>query len=150
MPPFPTARRSGVVVAAVALLCSVAFAQDAAEETEDADLDRAIEAAREQAINDVVEDVIEEVIVVAPPPGGRRRLDSIYVDPLKERIMKDLEDAYADREESAWRAELAEQNDSRIKLGYDPRDEYRLRNEMDLTDLPSDINKPATLFRIGF
>ena len=146
MSPHPTARRTGLFAAGIALLCGVAFAQDSEQETEGVDIDSAVEAAREDAINDVV----EEVIVVAPPPGGRRRLDDIYIDPLKERIMKDLEDAYADREESAWRAELAEENDSRIKLGYDPRDEYRLRNEMDLTDLPSDINKPATVFRIGF
>ena len=146
MSPHPTARRTGFFAASIALLCAAAFAQDAEQETDASDRATAAESAREEAINDVV----EEVIVVAPPPGGRRRLDSIYVDPLKERIMKDLEDAYADREESAWRAELAEENDSRIKLGYDPRDEYRLRNEMDLTDLPSDINKPATVFRIGF
>lgn len=139
-------RRTGFFAAGIVLLCAAAFAQDAEQESDAADLASAAESAREEAINDVV----EEVIVVAPPPGGRRRLDSIYIDPLKERIMKDLEDAYADREESAWRAELAEENDSRIKLGYDPRDEYRLRNEMDLTDLPSDINKPATVFRIGF
>ena len=125
-------------VVALALLCSLAVAQDASEDASD--------AAREEA----VQQVVEEVIVVAPPPGGRRRLDNVYIDPLKERILKDLEDARDDREESEWRAALAKETESRIKLGYDPRDEYRLRNEMDLTDLPSDINKPATLFRIGF
>lgn len=105
------------------------------------------EADEEPAADD---EEMEEIVVIAPKPGSRRRLDEVYEDPLRARILKDLYEMRADQEESEWRQKLAEENDSRIKLGYDPRDEYRLRNEMDLTDLPMENNKPATLFRIGF
>jgi hypothetical protein len=144
---IPGLRDSQLAAAAVlALLCGMAIAQSESDEVSDAETDRATDAARET----VVGQTVEEVVVIAPRPGSRRRLDSVYVDPLRARILKDLEDTRDDRIESAWRVELAEETDSRIKLGYDPRDEYRLRNEMNLTDLPSEINKPASLIRIGF
>ena len=122
----------GVAAAALALACGSTLAQEADEEP-------------------VADDEeMEEIVVIAPKPGSRRRLDEVYEDPLKARILKELYEMRADQEESEWRQKLAEESDSRIRLGYDPRDEYRLRNEMDLTDLPMDNNKPATLFRIGF
>lgn len=124
--------RLGVALAAFALACGSSLAQEADEEPAGDD------------------EEMEEIVVIAPKPGSRRRLDEVYEDPLKARILKELYEMRADQEESEWRQKLAEENDSRIKLGYDPRDEYRLRNEMDLTDLPMENNKPATLFRIGF
>ncbi len=122
----------GVAATALALAFGASLAQEADEEP----------AADDEEM--------EEIVVIAPKPGSRRRLDEVYEDPLRARILKDLYEMRADQEESEWRQKLAEENDSRIKLGYDPRDEYRLRNEMDLTDLPMENNKPATLFRIGF
>lgn len=124
--------RFGAVTALLLLSCGYALAQEAAEEP----------AADDEEM--------EEIVVIAPKPGARRRVDAVYEDPLKARILKELYEMRADQEESEWRERLAEESDSRIKLGYDPRDEYHLRNEMDLNDLPSENMKPATLFRIGF
>ncbi len=36
---------------------------------------------------------------------------------------------------------------SRIKWGYDPRDDYKMRNEMDLLDLNWEQTKPATFIQ---
>ncbi len=55
-----------------------------------------------------------------------------------------------DQEEFEWRKSAAEEDTSRISWGYDPEDEYRMRNELDLQDLPSQGTKPATLFRFNF
>ncbi len=53
-------------------------------------------------------------------------------------------------EEYEWRKSAAVENPPRIKWGYDPRDDYRMRNEMDLLDLDWEKTKPATLFRLEF
>jgi hypothetical protein len=58
--------------------------------------------------------------------------------------MKELE------EESEWRKPDSSESSSRITWGYDPRDEYRMRHEMDLQDLSWEKEKPATLFRVEF
>ena len=93
---------------------------------------------------------LEEVVVIAPWPGGPRRLDPLYELPLKARLEREAELAMQDREESDWRAEFADEKESRFRFGYDPRDEYRLRNELDLNPLPSETAKPATIIRFGF
>ena len=93
---------------------------------------------------------IEEIIVVEPKPGARRRIDQEYEDPTRARIRKDLSEMKADQEEYEWRKAAAAEDQSRIKWGYDPSDEYQMRNEMALQDLNWDHTKPATLFRLGF
>ena len=93
---------------------------------------------------------IEEIIVVEPKPGSRRRVDREYEDPTRAKLLKDFYEMQADEEEYEWRKAAAEDNPSRIKWGYDPRDEYQMRNKMDLQDLPSEKTKPATLFRLEF
>lgn len=95
-------------------------------------------------------EALDEVVVFAPWPVGPRRLNPLYEDPLKARIQREIAILMQDREESEWRAEFTDEKESRIKLGYDPRDEYRLRNELDLNPPPSETTKPATLIRIGF
>ncbi len=130
---MPRTDRHWTVYAAVLLCGAVAFAQEPEEAETDED------------------ESVEEIIVVAPRPGDRRRVEpDVLDDPLRARIMKDLAEAEADREEFEWRRQQAIENPSRIKLGYDPRDEYEMRREMDPLELPMDRNKPATLFRIQF
>jgi len=53
-------------------------------------------------------------------------------------------------EEYEWRKSAVVKSPSRIKWGYDPRDDYKMRNEMDLLDLNWEQTKPATLFRLEF
>ncbi len=55
-----------------------------------------------------------------------------------------------DEEESEWRKSAAVDSPSRIKWGYDPADDYQMRNNMDLEDLNRGKTMPATLFRLGF
>jgi hypothetical protein len=125
----------GTAAALVALFGVAAFAQQADEEPADE--------------SEAVED-IEEIIVVAPKPGSRRRVDKEYEDPTRARLLKELYELEALEEEYEWRKSAAVESPSRIKWGYDPRDDYKMRNEMDLTDLNFEQTKPATLFRLEF
>ena len=86
----------------------------------------------------------------APKPGDRRRVDQEYEDPVRAKLLKDFYKMQEDRKESAWRNAAADENSSRISWGYDPSDEYRMRKEMDLQELPSERTRPATVFRISF
>ena len=109
-------------------------------------------AAQEDDTGDAAsDDAVEEIVVIAPKPGDRRRVDDdVLEDPLRARILKELYEMRADQEELEWRQAQAIENPSRIRIGYDPRDEYEIRNEMDILALPSERTKPATLFRIQF
>ena len=58
-----------------------------------------------------------------------------------------------EEEEMAWRQEDPdlENPESRIKWGYSPQAEQRMRRENDfMNDLPFDQNRPASLFRVEF
>ena len=122
----------GMAAALVALFGVAVFAQETDEEPADE-----IEP-------------IEEIIVIAPKPGDRRRVDQEYEDPVRAKLLKDFYEMQEDKEEFEWRKSAAAESPSRIKWGYDSRDEYRMRNEMALQELPSERTKPATLFRFKF
>jgi len=126
----------GFAVAIIALLGLAVLAQETEEEP------------AEDAVDD--SDSIEEIIVVEPKPGSRRRVDEEYEDPIRAKILKNFYEMRKDEEEFEWRISGAEDSDSRIEWGYDPRDDYRMRNEMALQELPSERNKPATIFRFKF
>jgi hypothetical protein len=137
--------KTGIASAMLALLGAVTFAQEANEAPDNSseqveDLP-ALAPAREE---------IEEIIVTAPKPGARRRFDPVYIDPMKERLLKDLDEMQRIDEESAWRESGVDNTSSRIKWGYDPRDEYRIRSEMDVMNSPSDTTRPATVFSVEF
>ena len=125
----------GAAAALVAFFGAAAFAQQADEEP--ADESEAVE-------------LIEEIIVVAPKPGSRRRVDKEYEDPTRARLLKELYELEVLEEEYEWRTSATVESPSRIKWGYDPRDDYKMRNEMDLTGLNFEQTKPATLFRLEF
>ena len=91
---------------------------------------------------------MEEIIVIAPRPG-ERRLDE-FDDPVRTKLLKDFYRMQELEEESKWREAGAKDTSSRIRVGYDPRDDYRMRNEMALQDLSWEKTKPATIFRIEF
>jgi hypothetical protein len=128
------------IAAAIAVLCgAAAFAQEANDEPADE-----APVATSQEIEE-----LEEIIVIAPKPGSRKRVDQEYEDPVRAQLLKDFYKMQDDQEEFEWR-DTAAKTPSRITWGYDPRDEYRMRNEMDLQSLPSENVKPATLFRVDF
>lgn len=136
----------GIAALLVVLNGAAVFAQEAD--------DQAADSSKE--IADSGEDIadrseeIEEITVVARKPGDRSRVDSEYEDPARAKLLKDFYEMQKDEEEFEWRKSGAEDNSGRISWGYDPRDEYRMRNELDLQDLPSERTKPATIFRITF
>ena len=124
--------RFGAAAVLVALSGAAAFAQQA-----------------DQAPADEGEE-LDEIVVVAPKPGGRRRVDKEYEDPVRAKLLKDLYELQVIEEEYEWRKSAAVENPSRIKWGYDPTDDYEMRNRLDMNDLPFEITKPATLFRLEF
>lgn len=126
----------GIAAAIVGLLGAAVLAQEADEEPAD-------EAGDES-------EPIEEIIVVEPKPGSRRQVDREYEDPVRAKLLKDFYRMQELEEEFEWRTSAAEESPSRIEWGYDPRDDYRMRNEMALQELPSEKNKPASLFRFKF
>ena len=93
---------------------------------------------------------IENIVVIAPFPDGPLSLDPSYDELLKARIRKEIEILMRESEAEDWRAEFTEENDSRIKFGYNPSDEYRIRNEVELSPDINEIVKPATVFRLQF
>ena len=122
----------GIATALVALFGVAVYAQEADEEPADDS------------------EIIEEIIVIAPRPGARRRIDKEYEDPVRAQLLKDFYKMQEDQKELEWRKAAVEESPSRIKWGYDPSDEYRMRRQMDLQELPSERTKPATLFRFNF
>ncbi len=130
----------GIAAAIAVLFGAAAFAQEANDEPADV-----APAASSEEIEE-----IEEIIVIAPKPGARKRVDPEYEDPVRAQLLKDFYKMQDDAEEFEWRDSAAAKTPSRITWGYDPRDEYRMRNEMDLQALPSERTKPATLFRVDF
>ena len=122
----------GAAAALVALFGVAAFAQQADEEPADES------------------EAVDEIIVVAPKPGSRRRVDKEYEDPTRARLLKEHYEMEVLEEEYEWRTSATVDSPSRIKWGYDPRDDYKMRNEMDLLDLNWEQTKPATLLRLEF
>ncbi len=95
-------------------------------------------------------DTVEEIVVIAPKPGGRKKVDDIYMDPVRARVLRDLHEMQKDQEEYEWRTVKAVENPPRVKWGYDPTDDYQMRNKMSLEDEAWGKTKPATLFQVGF
>jgi len=94
---------------------------------------------------------VEEIIVRASRPGDQIDIEARYASLWRSRVIKDLKRMRVLEEEYRWRKSEAEaKSPSRIKWGYDPRAELRMRRSTDLTDLPFERTRPATLFRFEF
>jgi hypothetical protein len=125
-----------VVSAAILIYAGVAFAQD-----EDAD-----------QVEDTTDEVIEEVVVYAYKPGDEIDMDARYAELFRTRAAAELDRLEVLDEEYKWRVAMteADSSSSRIKWGYNPEDDMSRRRDTTLTDLPTDVVKPATLFRVEF
>ncbi len=95
---------------------------------------------------------VEEIVVVARKRGDPVDIDDRYEALLRKRILDDYRKLQRLEEREFWRSELEARLDdpSRISWGYDAAAELRMRQETDMTDLPFERNRPATLFRISF
>jgi len=107
----------------------------------------------QSADDEFVPDAVEEIVVIGERPGDPRRLDRIYEDPLKTRILREIRQLRVLEEEYEWRRETAtvDGDPPRIRWGYDPRDELRTRRDNELFDLPMErTTQPATIFSVDF
>ena len=97
---------------------------------------------------------IEEIEVIVGPQGQSVfELEMQRQAALQEAIFAEARLRERREEELAWRqADPDLQNqESRIKWGYSPQAEQRMRNDMDeMYDLPIDRVKPASIFRVEF
>jgi len=97
------------------------------------------------------EEAIEEIVVYADKPGRKIDMDARYEDLYRTRAAAELDRLEVLNEEYEWRKSFAVAEDSsRIKWGYDVEAEMSMRRDTSLTDLPTDMDKPATLFRVQF
>ena len=122
------------LVAAVAAIPLLTFAQDV-EDRPKAD-DKAI----------------EEIFVYGPRSGDPVDIDALYLEQLRKQILDDYFEQQRLMERERWRSSLdiKLKSPSRIRWGYDPGAELRMRRETDLMDLPFETTRPASIFRLEF
>ena len=151
---------AGMTVVAAMSWAAFANAQVAGADNEsESDEPGAPAAANAEAPTEIPEELLEsrimEEIEVVVGPQGQTAFD---LEMQRQALMQEA--VYAEmrmrerrREELAWRQEDRDlqTSESRIKWGYSPQAEQRMRRENDfMYDLPIDQTKPATLFRVEF
>ena len=108
-----------------------------------------------QVAEEAEEEVIEEIVVIAGgKPGDPVDVDALYEEMMRDMLMIDLDRLAVLEDDLAWREEtdktINADSSSRIKWGYDPQDELRMRNDLDMSDVQGSPTKPATVFRFEF
>jgi len=95
---------------------------------------------------------VEEDVVYAIRRGDPIDLDARYAEQLRKRVMADYFEQQRLMEREQWRSSLdtAVKSPSRIRWGYDPGAELRMRRETDLMSLPFETTRAATILRIEF
>ena len=97
---------------------------------------------------------MEEIEVIVGPQGESIfELEMQRQAALQQAVFAEARMRERREQELAWRqADPDLQNtESRIKWGYSPQAEQRMRNDMDeMYDLPIDRVKPASIFRVEF
>lgn len=97
------------------------------------------------------DEVTEEIVVYGPRRGNKIDVDAIYEELIRSNLIKEFIRTRELEEENKWRLSLSgNKSSSRIKWGYDLDAELRMRRNTELTDLPMDDTKPATLFKYQF
>ena len=98
--------------------------------------------------------VMDEIEVVVGPQGRTAfELEMQRQAQMREAVYAEMRMRERREEELAWRQADPdlETPESRIKWGYSPQAEQRMRRENEfMYDLPIDDTKPATLFRVEF
>ncbi len=101
------------------------------------------------------EEVIEEIVVIAGDrPGDPVDVDALYEEMMRDMLRIDLDRLEVLEDDLAWREEtdktINANSSSRIKWGYDPQDELRMRNDLDISAVQGVPTRPATVFRFEF
>lgn len=97
-------------------------------------------------------DTIEEIVVTVNRSGDPVDVDALYLEQLRDQVIKQFESLQAEQEKEVWRQSLrtsVREPDSRISWGYDARSEAAMRRST-INDLPMDQVKPATVISINF
>jgi len=143
---------AGVTMAATMFWSASANAQvsDAENESEPDEPDAPTEISEELYESRVM----DEITVIAGPQGRTAfELEMQRQAQMQEAVFAEMRMREREEEELAWRqADRDLRNpDSRIKWGYSPQAEQRMRREYDfMNDMLMDQTKPATLFRAEF
>jgi len=148
---------AGVTVAVAMSWAATASAQVAGAESElesdepaSADAEVPTEIPEELIQNRVMEEI---EVVVGPQGQSAFELEMQRQALMREAVYAEMRLRERREEESAWRQADTDlrNSESRIKWGYSPQAEQRMRREGDfMYDLPIDRTKPATLFRAEF
>ena len=148
---------AGVTVAAAMSWAAFANAQvSGADNESESDTPAAADAEASTGIpEELLESrVMDEIEVVVGPQGRTAfELEMQRQALMKEAVYAEMRMRERREEELAWRqADPDLQNaESRIKWGYSPQAEQRMRRENDfMYDLPIDQTKPASIFRAEF
>jgi len=123
-----------ILVAAVAAIPPPTFAQEAKDQPKADDTS------------------MEEVVVYGTRRGDPVDIDALYLEQFRKRVLDDYFEQQRLMERERWRSSLDVKlkSPSRIRWGYDPGAELRMRRETDLMDLPFETTRPASIFRVEF
>ena len=142
---------AGLAVAVAWSALALAQVEDADSESES---DQSTETPTEIPEELLRSRVMDEIEVVVGPQGQNAfELEMQRQAALQAAIFSEARMRERREEEMAWRQADPdlEDPDSRIKWGYNPQAEYRMRGATEgLHDLPTDEVKPASIFRIEF
>ena len=98
------------------------------------------------------EEVIEEIVVTVDRSGDPVDVDALYLEQLRDQVIKDFDMAQAEQEKELWRQGLqtsVSAPGSRIAWGYDAQSEAAVRRSR-MNDLPIDRVQPAPVISIRF
>jgi len=95
---------------------------------------------------------MDEIVVYAYRGMDGRAYDSLLVNPLRERILKEIRPLDVLDQPFEWRMETAhlEVSPPRIRFGYDPRTDERAAEFLTAQLLPLDLMRPATIISVDF
>ena len=148
---------AGVTVAAAMSWAAFANAQESS--TDDEPEPDAPAAIGTEVPTEIPEELLEsrvmdEITVIAGPQGQTAfELEMQRQALMQEAVYAEMRMRERGREELAWRQadRDLETPESRIKWGYSPQAEQRMRRDNDfMYDMSSDYGKPASLFRVEF
>jgi len=107
--------------------------------------------SREERADD---EAIDEITVIAGPQGQTAyELEMERREAMREAIYAEMRMRERYEEDIEWREQDPDlkKPESRIKWGYSPQAEQRMRRQQDfMYDLSIDHNKPASIFRVDF
>lgn len=110
-------------------------------------------AQDEDGAADSEEERIDEIVVIGgQKPGDKVDLDALYEEEMRARLMRDLEVIKQEQAKGRWsKSEISlAETEPRIKWGYDPDAEARMRRETDFMGTQRETTQPASLFRVEF